>query len=117
MNTVFSSLRERKNWVRLVLSAVIFFAVALPFRQLLNLMPGITEIRPANVIPPVLGLVWGPFAAAGIAIGNLISDIVSGSNEMCIRDRANIVAINEEIEEFCQRNGIDAKKQYYILLQ
>ena len=85
MNTVFSSLRERKNWVRLVLSAVIFFAVALPFRQLLNLMPGITEIRPANVIPPVLGLVWGPFAAAGIAIGNLISDIVSGSNAfICI---------------------------------
>ena len=53
MDTFARSLRERKNWVRLVLSAVIFFAVALPFRQLLNLMPGITEIRPANMIPPV----------------------------------------------------------------
>ena len=63
MDTFARSLRERKNWVRLVLSAVIFFAVALPFRQLLNLMPGITEIRPANMIPPVLGLIWGPFAA------------------------------------------------------
>ncbi|WP_418455773.1 SpoIIE family protein phosphatase [Allofournierella sp.] len=80
MDTFARSLRERKNWVRLVLSAVIFFAVALPFRQLLNLMPGITEIRPANMIPPVLGLIWGPFAAGGIAIGNLISDMVSGSN-------------------------------------
>lgn len=35
---------------------------------------------------------------------------------LILNDEANIVAINEEIEEFCQRNGIDAKKQYYILL-
>ncbi|MDC7291702.1 SpoIIE family protein phosphatase [Blautia schinkii] len=80
MQAMISAVRDKKNWIRLVLSAVLFFAVALPFRQLLSLMPGITEIRPANVIPPVLGLIWGPAAAFGIAIGNLISDILSGSN-------------------------------------
>ena len=85
MDSIASALRSRKTWVRLVLSAVLFFAVALPFRQLLSLMPGITEIRPANVIPPVLGLIWGPVAALGIAVGNLISDILSGSNAfICI---------------------------------
>lgn len=80
MRDVLVSLKNKKNWLRVVLSAVIFFAVALPFRSLLNLIPGITEIRPANMIPPVLGLIWGPAAAFGISIGNLISDIVSGSN-------------------------------------
>ncbi len=85
MNVILDSLRDKKNWLRLVLSAVLFFAVALPFRQLLSLMPGITEIRPANVIPPVLGLIWGPAAAFGTAIGNLISDMISGSNAfICI---------------------------------
>lgn len=85
MQAIMSAVRNKKNWIRLVLSAVLFFAVALPFRQLLSLMPGITEIRPANVIPPVLGLIWGPAAAFGITIGNLISDILSGSNAfVCI---------------------------------
>lgn len=72
--------KNKKFWLRLIFSAAIFFAVALPFRRLLTLMPGITEIRPANTIPPVLGLIWGPPAAMGISIGNLISDIASGSN-------------------------------------
>jgi len=80
MRDILLSLKSKKNWLRIILSAIIFFAVALPFRSLLILMPGITEIRPANVIPPVLGLVWGPAAALGISIGNLISDIASGSN-------------------------------------
>ena len=80
MESILHALHDRKNWSRLVLSAVIFFAVALPFRQLSSLMPGITEIRPANVSPPLLGLLWGPAAAFGISIGNLISDIFSGSN-------------------------------------
>lgn len=79
MKWFLGSFCNRKNGIRFLLSAVIFFAVALPFRQLLSLMPGITEIRPANVIPPLLGLLWGPPAALGIAVGNLISDRLSGS--------------------------------------
>ncbi|MEG0546540.1 MAG: SpoIIE family protein phosphatase [Oscillospiraceae bacterium] len=80
MKDIINSFKSKNGWIRMVLAAVIFFAVALPFRQLLALLPGITEIRPANMIPPVLGLIWGPPAAFGISIGNLISDIVSGSN-------------------------------------
>lgn len=65
---------------RMFISATIFFAVALPFKYLFSLVPGVTEIRPANVVPPVLGILFGLPAAVGISLGNLISDILSGSN-------------------------------------
>lgn len=65
---------------RMFISAAIFFAVALPFKYLFSLVPGVTEIRPANVVPPVLGVLFGLPAAVGISVGNLISDILSGSN-------------------------------------
>ena len=35
---------------------------------------------------------------------------------LLLNEEANIVALNEEIEAFCCKNGIDNKKQYYILL-
>lgn len=70
---------------RMFISAAIFFAVALPFKYLFSLVPGVTEIRPANVVPPVLGILFGLPAAVGISLGNLISDILSGSNAfICI---------------------------------
>lgn len=65
---------------RMFISAAVFFAVALPFKYLFSLVPGVTEIRPANVVPPVLGVLFGLPAAVGISVGNLISDILSGSN-------------------------------------
>lgn len=65
---------------RIFISAAIFFAVSLPFKYLFSLVPGVTEIRPANVVPPVLGVLFGLPAAVGISVGNLISDILSGSN-------------------------------------
>lgn len=65
---------------RMFISAAVFFAVSLPFKYLFSLVPGVTEIRPANVVPPVLGVLFGLPAAVGISVGNLISDILSGSN-------------------------------------
>lgn len=65
---------------RMFISAAVFFAVALPFKYLFSLVPGVTEIRPANVVPPVLGILFGLPAAVGISVGNLISDILGGSN-------------------------------------
>lgn len=65
---------------RMFISAAIFFSVSMPFKYLFSLVPGVTEIRPANVVPPVLGILFGLPAALGISIGNLISDILGGSN-------------------------------------
>lgn len=80
MKEIFTVFRSKKAWGHMVLSAVVFFAIALPFRSLFTLLPGVTEIRPANMVPLVFGIQFGPAAAWGISIGNLISDILSGSN-------------------------------------
>jgi energy-coupling factor transport system substrate-specific component len=56
-----------------VLTAGIFAAILIPFKGL-PLIPGHTELRPANVIPVVFGLLFGPAGAWGAAFGNLIGD-------------------------------------------
>lgn len=80
MKEIFTIFRKKEAWGHMLLSAVVFFAIALPFRTLFNLLPDVTEIRPANMVPLVFGIQFGPAAAWGIAVGNLISDILSGSN-------------------------------------
>jgi energy-coupling factor transport system substrate-specific component len=61
------------------LSAAIYAAFLIAFKGGIVLIPGITEIRPANVFPPVFGLLFGPAGAWGAAIGNLIGDIFGGT--------------------------------------
>jgi energy-coupling factor transport system substrate-specific component len=56
-----------------VLTAGIFAAILIPFKGI-PLVPGYTELRPANVIPVVFGLLFGPAGAWGAALGNLIGD-------------------------------------------
>ena len=56
-----------------VLTAGIFAAILIPFKGI-PLIPGYTELRPANVIPVVFGLLFGPAGAWGAALGNLIGD-------------------------------------------
>lgn len=56
-----------------VLTAGVFAAILIPFKGI-PLIPGITELRPANVIPVVFGLLFGPAGAWGAAFGNLIGD-------------------------------------------
>ncbi len=80
MREIFTVFRKKSAWGHMILSAVVFFAIALPFRSLFTLLPGVTEIRPANMVPLVFGIQFGPAAAWGISIGNLISDILSGAN-------------------------------------
>lgn len=60
------------------LSAGLYAAVLIPFKPF-PLIPGITEIRVAQVLPPVLSLLFGPAAAWGTAVGNLIGDMVGGT--------------------------------------
>lgn len=56
-----------------VLTAGLFAALLIPFKGI-PLIPGITELRPANVIPLTFGLLFGPAGAWGAAFGNLIGD-------------------------------------------
>jgi len=55
--------------------AAIYAAVLIPFKVGIPLIPGFVELRPANAIPIIASLLFGPAAAWGAAIGNLIGDL------------------------------------------
>jgi energy-coupling factor transport system substrate-specific component len=65
--------RHTQMVVLVALSAAIYAAVLIPFKGF-TIVPGFTEVRPANVFPFVFGLLFGPAGAWGAAIGNLIGD-------------------------------------------
>jgi energy-coupling factor transport system substrate-specific component len=73
MREVWRMWRYSTMVVLTVLTAGIFAAILIPFKGI-PLIPGITELRPANVIPVVFGLLFGPAGAWGAALGNLIGD-------------------------------------------
>ncbi len=54
--------------------AAIYAAALIPFKPI-TLLPGVTEVRPAVVLPVVFSLLFGPAAAWGAAIGNTIGDL------------------------------------------
>lgn len=60
-----------------IISAVIFFAVTMPFREFFALST-MTEIRPAAALPPFFGMIFGTSGALGCAVGNLVADLLSG---------------------------------------
>jgi energy-coupling factor transport system substrate-specific component len=73
MKEVFTMWRHTQMVVLVALSAAIYAAVLIPFKGF-AIVPGFIEIRPANVFPVVLGLLFGPAGVWGAAIGNLIGD-------------------------------------------
>src|SRR5918997_4800745 len=73
MKEVLTMWRYTQMVVLVALSAAIYAAVLIPFKGF-AIVPGFIEIRPANVFPVVLGLLFGPAGAWGAAIGNLIGD-------------------------------------------
>ncbi len=59
--------------------AAIYSAALLAFKTAIPLIPGITEVRVANIFPMVFGILFGPAGAWGSAIGNLIGDTFGGT--------------------------------------
>lgn len=58
-------------------SASLYAAILIPFK-VVPLVPGITELRPANAVPVVCSFLFGPAAGWGAAIGNAIGDTFGG---------------------------------------
>jgi energy-coupling factor transport system substrate-specific component len=73
MKEVFTMWRHTQMVVLVALTAAIYAATLIP-TQFLPIIPGFTNLRPANVFPFVFGLLFGPAGAWGAAIGNLIND-------------------------------------------
>jgi energy-coupling factor transport system substrate-specific component len=64
--------------VLVAFTAAMYAAVLIPFKAI-PLIPGFTELRPALALPPTFSLLFGPAAAWGTAIGNLIGDLQGGT--------------------------------------
>lgn len=73
MKEVFTMWRYTRMVVLTSLTAAVYAAILIPFKGI-PIIPGVTEIRPANAIPVVFGLMFGPAGAWGSAMGNLIGD-------------------------------------------
>ncbi len=73
MKELFSIWGNTRQIVIIALTAAIYAGMLIPFKAI-QIVPGLTELRPANVIPVLFGILFGPAAAWGSAIGNLIAD-------------------------------------------
>ncbi|MCX7825924.1 MAG: QueT transporter family protein [Verrucomicrobiae bacterium] len=78
MKETISMWRHTRMVILTALAAAIYAAVLIPFKAGIPIFPGVTEVRPANALPPVFGLMFGPAGAWGAAIGNTIGDIFGG---------------------------------------
>ncbi len=74
---VLSMWRNTRMIVLTAISASLYAALLIPFK-LLPLIPGVTELRPANAMPVLCSFLFGPAAAWGAAIGNIIGDFFGG---------------------------------------
>lgn len=74
MKELISMWKNTRMIVLTALTAAVYAAILIPFKVAIPLVPGFTEIRPANVIPVIFSLMFGPAAAWGCAFGNLIGD-------------------------------------------
>jgi energy-coupling factor transport system substrate-specific component len=79
MKEVITMWKNTRMIILVALTAAIYAAGLIAFKGGIVLIPGITEVRPANVFPIIFGLMFGPAGAWGAAIGNAIGDIFGGT--------------------------------------
>lgn len=78
MKELFTMWRNTRMVMLVALTAAVYAALLIPFKGFV-IIPTLTEVRPANVIPIVFSLFFGPAAAWGAAIGNTIGDLFGGT--------------------------------------
>ena len=78
MKVPFTMWKHPKMIVLTAVSAFLYALVLVPFKGF-QMISGIAEIRPAAVLPPVLGILFGPAGAWGCMIGNTIGDYFGGT--------------------------------------
>jgi energy-coupling factor transport system substrate-specific component len=75
MKAAISMWRYPRMILLAALSAALYAILLASFKQTVPLIPWITEIRIASIVPIVLGLLFGPAGAWGAAAGNLAGDL------------------------------------------
>jgi energy-coupling factor transport system substrate-specific component len=79
MKAAFAMWRNTRMIILTAVCAAIYGAALIAFKTAIPLIPGITEVRVANIFPMVFGLLFGPAGAWGSGIGNLLGDIFGGT--------------------------------------
>src|SRR5262247_237897 len=77
MREVLDMWKNTRMVVLTAMTASLYAAILIPFK-VMPLIPGVTEFRPANAVPVVCSFLFGPAAAWGTAIGNIIGDFFGG---------------------------------------
>ena len=90
--------RNTRMVVLCAISAALYAAVLVPFK-VVPLIPGVTELRPANAIPVVCSFLFGPAAAWGSAIGNMIGDFAQPGLMKKIHIAVEDVAAERRVRE------------------
>ena len=73
MKDVMDVWKHTRLIVLVAITAALYAAILIPFK-VITIIPGFTEIRPGTVVPILCSLMFGPAAAWGAGIGNLIGD-------------------------------------------
>ena len=79
MRAAISMWGNTRMIILVAVCAAIYGAELVAFKTAIPLIPGITEVRVANIFPMVFGLLFGPAGAWGTAIGNLLGDTFGGT--------------------------------------
>ncbi len=79
MQAAFRMWKNTRMIVLVAVCAAIYGAALIAFKTAIPLIPGITEVRVANIFPMVFGMLFGPAGAWGTGIGNLIGDTFGGT--------------------------------------
>lgn len=74
MKELFTMWRNTRMVLLVALCAAVYAAALIAFKAGIVIIPGMTEVRPANLLPIAFSLLFGPAAAWGSAVGNLIGD-------------------------------------------
>jgi len=79
MNAAFRMWRNTRMIILVAVCAAIYGSALIAFKTAIPIIPGITEVRVANIFPMSFGMLFGPAGAWGTAFGNLIGDIFGGT--------------------------------------
>ena len=79
MKAAWTMWKDTRMIILVAVCAAIYGAALIAFKTAVPFIPGITELRVANIFPMVFGLLFGPAGAWGTAIGNLLGDLFGGT--------------------------------------
>lgn len=77
MKELWDMWEDTRMVVFTAICASLYAAILIPFK-VIPIIPGVTEFRPANAVPVICSFLFGPAAAWGSAIGNVIGDFFGG---------------------------------------